>query len=375
MRIAISGLVTSREVRGVGRYVAGLLGGFAALNHDDEITVYVGSDCPDEITSVSDDRIRFVRLKLRHDPRWLMRPLFVAWQQLMPAASSTDVLHVPNLVPTIRRTVPIVTTLHDLTEWSVPDKYSVPRREYRRIAARAIARWSDRVLVPTVFTGKDVMTRLGVEPTRIVVTPFGVDEQFLAPAIHDQAWPTSVAGVERYLLYVGSDLSHKNLDRVLRAAAMSLPERSAQLVLAGVAPTSTVLGRTDHRWVRALGRVDTDELRRLYRGAVGLVFPSLCEGFGLPVLEAFASGCPVLTSVGTACAEVADGAALLVDPLDANSIAAGMRALLDDGQLRDRLADAGRHRVAAFTWQRCAEITRGAYEASIAARRGSGKRD
>jgi glycosyltransferase involved in cell wall biosynthesis len=108
----------------------------------------------------------------------------------------------------------------------------------------------------------------------------------------------------------------------------------------------------------------------LYQGAVGVVFPSLAEGFGLPILEAFAVGCPVLTSAGTACAEVAGDAALLVAPADPSAIAEGMRRLLDDDGRRRDLVAAGRERARSFTWARCAELTRGAYQAAIAAHRG-----
>jgi glycosyltransferase involved in cell wall biosynthesis len=363
MRIAISGLVTPRQPTGVGRYLAGLLSGFAALDHDDEITVYVGADCPEEILAVRDGRIRFVRLRLRHDPRLVMRPLYLAWQQLRPAAASADVLHLPNLVPTLGRRMPLVTSVHDLAEWEVPEKYPPARRAYRRLAARAIARWSDRVLVPTATTRDDLVARLGLPADRVVVAPFGVDDRFWR-ARHD-APPAAPA--EQYLLYVGSDLAHKNLDRLLAAAAEVLPSRATRLVLAGVAPTSPRVAGVDRRWVEALGRVDADSLTGLYLGATGVVFPSLAEGFGLPILEAFAVGCPVLTSAGTACAEVAGDAALLVDPTDTSAIAGGMRRLLDDAGLRRNLVAAGRERGHSFTWTRCAQITRGAFEAAIAA--------
>jgi glycosyltransferase involved in cell wall biosynthesis len=363
MRIAVSGLVTPPQLAGVGRYLAGLLAGFTALDHDDEITVYVGADCPEEILAVRDDRIRFVRLRLRHNPRLVMRPLYLAWQQARPSAASAEVLHVPNLVPTLGRRMPTVTSLHDLAEWQVTDKYPPARRAYRRLAARAIARWSDRVLVPTSTTGVDLVARLGLPADRMVVAPFGVDDRFRRAGLDDH--PAPAAG--RYLLYVGSDLAHKNLDRLLAAAAEVLPSRRARLVLAGVAPRSPRLAGVDRWWVEALGRVDNDRLIDLYRGAVGLVFPSLAEGFGLPILEAFAVGCPVLTSAGTACAEVAGGAALLVDPADTGAIAEGMRQLLDDDQRRRDLAAAGTDRARSFTWARCAELTRRAYEAAIAA--------
>lgn len=363
MRIAISGLVTPRQPAGVGRYLAGLLGGFAGLDHDDEITVYVGADCPEEILAVHDDRIRFVRLHLRHDPRLVMRPLYLAWQQLRPPAASADVLHVPNLVPTLGHRMPTVTSLHDLAEWEVPDKYPPARRAYRKLAARAIARWSERVLVPTSTTRDDLVARLGLPADRVVVAPFGVDHRFWRARLDAPPSPLS----ERYLLYVGSDLAHKNLDRLLTAAAEVLPSRSIRLVLAGVAPTSPRLAGVDRRWVDALDRVDNERLIGLYQGAVGVMFPSLAEGFGLPILEGFSAGCPVLTSAGTACAEVAGDAALLVDPTDTNAIAEGMRRLINDDGLRRDLVAAGRERARSFTWTRCAKLTRMAFEAAIAA--------
>jgi glycosyltransferase involved in cell wall biosynthesis len=369
VRIAVSGLVTPPQARGVGRYLAGLLGGFAALDHDDEITVHVGLDCPAEILAVRDDRIRFAPVPLRHDPRLVMRPLFLVWQQFRPVVASADVLHVPNLVPVLGRRMPTVTTVHDLVEWTITDKYSAPRRLYRRTAARAVARWSDRILVPTRRTRDDVTTFLGLDPSRVAVAPFGVDRRFTTevPPVRS---PGVASDGSRYLLYVGSDLAHKNLANLLRAAEAVLPARGVRLVLAGVEPTSPSLAPHDGSWVQARGRVDDDELRALYGGAVALVFPSLAEGFGLPVLEAFASGCPVLTSTGTACGEVAGDAAFLVDPADEESIARGMARLLDDPELRTRLTRAGLARAAEFTWERCAELTREAYVEAVAAHRG-----
>jgi glycosyltransferase involved in cell wall biosynthesis len=369
MRIAISGLVTPPRLAGVGQYVAGLLGGMAALDHDDQITVYVGTDCPEEILAVVDDRIRFVRVRLRHDPRLLMRPLYLAWQQVRPQASSADVLHVPNLVPARRRRIATVTSLHDLAEWHVPDKYPPVRRAYRRMAARAIVRWSDRVLVPTVASRDDLVASLEIDPASVVVAPFGVDGRFRRPPPRSVVATTLREVPMPYLLYVGSDLSHKNLDRMVQAAARVLPARGTHLVLAGVPPASTRLAGTDRRWVHGIGYVDSDQLIALYRAATGLVFPSLLEGFGLPVVEAFAAGCPVLTSAGTACAEVAGEAAVLVDPTDVGAIASGMLRLLDDGELRQRLVVDGFARAESFTWTGCAELTREAYRAAIVSHR------
>ena len=109
--------------------------------------------------------------------------------------------------------------------------------------------------------------------------------------------------------------------------------------------------------VRWLDYVEADDMRALYQGAAAFVFPSLYEGFGLPVLEAFASGTPVITSTTTSLPEVAGDAALLVDPLDVDALAAAMAAVVEDTALAARLRAAGRTRAKAFTWARCADET------------------
>jgi glycosyltransferase involved in cell wall biosynthesis len=182
------------------------------------------------------------------------------------------------------------------------------------------------------------------------------------------------AGERALVLSVSAKRPHKNLTRLIGAVALIPAERRPLLVLPGY-PTSheeelrelaRTLGVADD--VRFEGWVSADELDGLYAAADCFVFPSLYEGFGLPVLEAMARGVPVATSGRASLAEVAGDAALTFDPEDEASIAEAIEALLGDDALSDRLRTAGRERAAGFTWERAAELTAASYRRALAER-------
>jgi glycosyltransferase involved in cell wall biosynthesis len=176
-------------------------------------------------------------------------------------------------------------------------------------------------------------------------------------------------GDRPYALFVGGLEPRKNLEALVRAFGAVAAEDDLVLVIAGgqvrwfpqavdrLEVAIAGLGPAPRRRVVRTGYVSDEERAALLTGATALAYPSLYEGFGFPVLEAFAAGLPVLTSSVSSLPEVAGDAALLVDPNDETAIATGLRVLFDDGQLRDRLAAAGRARVREFTWERCATRT------------------
>ncbi len=247
---------------------------------------------------------------------------------------------------------PQVMTLHDLAFLRHPELYPpAMARALTQVVLKA-ARRCDAFLVPSEATARDVEELLDTRPRRIYLAPLGVDDGFFAAA---PGPPRN----RRYLLAIGTLEPRKNLERVIRA----LPE-GVELVVAGGRgwlDEGTLALAAARPQVKLLGRVREEALRELVAGAAGVVYPSLCEGFGLPVLEALAAGRPVLTSDREPMRTIAGGAALLVDPEDEAALREGMRRLLSDDALRSDLMSRGPARARQFTWRACAEATLRAY--------------
>ena len=222
------------------------------------------------------------------------------------------------------------------------------------------ARAARRIVTVSEATADDLVQKLGVPRGRIAVVPNGCD-----PCYFDRSTPLDGGGPEiptPYLLFVGNAKPHKNLDRLLRAfEQFSITRPSINLLLVGSFPGQTLRAAAGTGRVRVMGKVPGDVLPQLYRGALALCLPSLYEGFGLPALEAMASGTPVIAARAGALPEVVGDAALLVDPLDVDSIAAAMGRICDDEKLREDLSDRGTLRARGFTWERAAEATAAEY--------------
>jgi len=267
------------------------------------------------------------------------------------ALGGCDLFHHTNYwLAEVGRRTPEVMTVHDLAFLKEPALYTTrAAAAMTRVVTRAAARCA-AFLVPSEATARDCRELLGYD--RVFVTPLGVDA----------AAPSPPPGPP-YLLSLGTIEPRKNHLRLLRAFARSGFDLDLHLVGKRGWMCDDVLAlaaRTPRVVVR--GHLPEDELERALSGATALVYPSLAEGFGLPVLEANAAGVPALTSDRE---PLATDAALCVDPLDEEAIACGMRRIVEDDALRAELVARGRVRAAAHSWARCADATRAAYEAVL----------
>jgi glycosyltransferase involved in cell wall biosynthesis len=302
---------------------------------------------------------------------WPGRLASRAWVELrrprLPAAvlGELDLVHATSAAVPPPRGSPLVATVHDVAFRHFPQAYPASGRRFHERATRIAVGEAALVLVPSAATARDLERLYGLEPARVRVTPLGADPP---PDPLDPAPARRLLGRlgvrGPFLLAVGTLEPRKNLERLLAAfavAAAELPEH--QLVVVGPAGWGRALPSAAAATARVVlaGSVDEMTLHGLYASADGLTYPSLYEGFGLPVLEAMAHGTPVLTSDRSSLPEVAGDAALLVDPADADAIAKGMVELVSDGELRARLAASGRRRAAAFSWSATAAATWAAY--------------
>jgi glycosyltransferase involved in cell wall biosynthesis len=295
---------------------------------------------------------------------------FLGWDQVaVPAAvkrHGVDVLFNPKYSIPLRAGCPSVWVCHGL-DWYVMPWASrfVDRLSHRFL----VPRYADRaaaIIAVSEVTRQHVMQYLHVPPDRVVTVYSGVDDVFRRPV--DRAGldriRTKYALPDRFLLYAGAIYPPKNFTRMVRAYARVGPERGIPLVVAGgenrflseqelLEPEALGIAA----WVHRPGWIEQEELAGIYALADALLLPSLFESCGLPVLEAMAAGCPVVTADRYGTKELAENAAVLVDPESVDSIADGIRRVLDDAPLRARLLEAGRERSSAFRWSRCAEET------------------
>jgi glycosyltransferase involved in cell wall biosynthesis len=275
-------------------------------------------------------------------------------------APSADLFHALNQRLGVARHRRTVSTFHDL--FVISGDYSTPEFRARFTAqARAAAERSDLIIAVSAFTARQVEQLLRVEPSKIRVIPHGARP---APP------QSGTIPRETIILSVGAIQRRKNIVRVIEAFEQTAPEW--RLVLAGSFgfDSQEALQRIERssrkRDIQVLGYVSDSELEDLYQRASLLAFPSLDEGFGMPILDAMARGVPVLTSNISAMPEVSGDAALLVDPTDVNAIADGLRRLSTDSELRDTLIVRGLARAKEFTWGKSVESTWRVYQELMA---------
>jgi glycosyltransferase involved in cell wall biosynthesis len=303
----------------------------------------------------------------------------VWWEQVGIVRAGTrehvDLLHCPYWSNPLWAPWPTVVTVHDVIQFVLPEyAWRKISRAYFGIVSRG-ARRADAIITVSECSKRDIVKLLGLPPERIHVIGNAVDAT-LHP-VRDAWLLASVReryGIgSRFVLYFGGFDMRKNVPRLIEAYA-GLPaglRKEYQLVIAGryqhlghplyPDPRVTVQRLGLDGRVVFTGQIREQDKAPLYSAATVFAFPSLYEGFGIPVLEAMACGTPVVTSNSSALPEVAGDAGLLVDPYDTDAIGNGIRKLLEEQALRDELARRGLERARLFTWQQVAEQTLNVY--------------
>lgn len=347
---------------GVGRYVSNLIPGVAAeLAHDEQMLVILPSAAPFTLEDGSDPRIGTLATSIS--------PFSATQQWVVPRLlkeQGADLYHSSYYLMPYRPRVPTLLTAYDLIPIFRPSSVSMRARLFFRVAHAMALRSASRVIAISESTRQELLRFYGLSPDRVVTIQLGVSPSFRqVPSLAVQDLREKFALPSRFVLYVGINKPHKNLSRLVEAWK-TLIEKSrldTPLVMAGpwdrrysgLRQLVSRLHLDEH--IRWLGPVDAVDLPRLYSAATLFVFPSLHEGFGLPVLEAMACGTPVACSRIPSLEEVGGGSVHFFDPENTRSIADALEELLDDPGRREDLSGAGLLRAAEFTWERNARQT------------------
>lgn len=285
-----------------------------------------------------------------------LRAIGNAWlssRRLQRRLADIEVMHYPFTVAVPRpspRQAEVI-TVHDVQHRDLPELFPAAERLFRRVAYEMPARRADLVITISEFARERIVRHLQIPSEHIRVVPLGVDAEAFTP---------NLGARERFLLYPARAWPHKNHHRLFEAMRIVREtEPDLRLVLTG--GNLDALG-TVPDWVERLGVLPVEELHDLYRRAAAVVFPSLYEGFGLPPLEAMASGCPVAASTAGAIPEVCGDAAVLFDPLDAVDIARGIREAIARGA---ELTGRGLQHVTRYSWDACVDGHVDAYRAAL----------
>ena len=339
LRIAFDLSATRLGQAGVARAALHLADALADRADVDVLRIGMGSSPAHGTTSRR-------ALALRLDLAWATRGARAEAQ-----SRGADVLHLPlPRGPLSPGRPPTVVTVHDLAVLHYPETLSRWNRTYTQRALPRVLAAADAIIAVSHNTADDIAAYAPAVADRIHVIPNGVDPFWSIPA---EPAPSIVP----YVLAVGTPEPRKNLQRLVEAMRLRRARGSEEELVHVGADGWGDVRLPDEPWLRRAGRVSDTDLRALYRGAAAVAIPSLHEGSGLPALEAFAAGAPVVAAAAGALPETCGDAAVLVDPLNVESIAAGIDEAISR---RDELIRAGRGRAEQATWaiaaERCVEL-------------------
>ncbi|OIO91123.1 MAG: hypothetical protein AUK03_11895 [Anaerolineae bacterium CG2_30_64_16] len=374
---------------GIGRYVTNLARGLAPLlARDERLTLFYDPAHPPSVSPTGIAQL----VPVATSPFSLQQQWVIPRLLRQIAGGAPAIYHSAYILMPYAPGVPTVLTVYDLIPLLLPGQSSGRARLLARTANALALRAARRVLAISAATRADYIRHMGVLPERIMTVPLAAD-----PVFRPQA-PAVVAALrsrlylpERYVLYLGSNKPHKNLVRLVEAwGRANCRLQTACPVVPGIADCRLVIaGAWDDRFpdaqqraevlgladcIRFLGPVAEADLPALYAGAALFVFPSLYEGFGMPVLEAMACGTPVICANGSSLPEVVgdpsagsgQAAAIQVDPLDVDALAATIGRVLGDEALAEELRGRGLRQAARFTWTQTAQQTLAVYRSQMA---------
>lgn len=349
---------SDNSIDGIGTYTQRLFEGLTS-NGNIQARPFCFDAAPNTLTGGAIDGGNHRRQALRSI---FLRQSFSGLERALEA----DVVHATDhLVPKLRNT-PVIASLMDVIPLAHPEWVDYPLKSLKNRLWKHSFGWADHIITISEFSKVEIVKWLGIPEEKVSSIHLGVDNSWSVPPPPEEltACLKRYGLDEGYLIAVGTLQPRKNIDRLMDAHATLPKQMQTEMPLLvvgregwGVTELCARLRSQDSRHIKWVSRVSDEDLKSLMAGARALAFPSLYEGFGLPIIEAFAAGVPVLAANKTAIPEVAAGAALLFDPENVASIAESMIAIFESSALCEELRNAGRERAKLFYWERTTDQT------------------
>jgi len=371
MRFLMNALfLVPNRVGGSETYARGVLGALAAHDSTNEYTVCLGEEAASTFP-IANERWRIVRSPFGSHGRALRLILEQLWVPSVAAKIGAELVHSLGYTGPVASNQARITSIHDMNYKRHPEDLTALERLAYATLIPPVARSSHRIAALSVASREDIVRFTGVAAAKVAVIPGAPRTGWPGNPANDAARVAASGIVEPFVLSVAASYPHKNLERLVAAFPDErVGGRRVGLVIVGLRGRAEpglarmIHGRAE---IKRVGWVDEELLGTLYRRALFLAFPTLYEGFGLPILESMALGTPVLTSDYGAMAEVAGDAAERVDPRRVDAIEHGLRTLIRSEHRRAELRELGFQRARQFSWARSAELTRALYAQVTAA--------
>ena len=369
VRIGIDATALPQQPVGAGNYIIQLIRALVKANFDHQLVIYTQQHSPDLINLPADAEVEW---RIVSD----MTPGFrLVWEQTsfpgLIRRDKVNLLHSLHYTKPLRLQCASVVTFHDMTFFLYPQLHTRARRLFFPPMMKLSAKQADEIVTVSESTRRDVIRLLGVDPDKVSTTQLGVDASFRV--IDDlQAKKVIVTKYdlpEEFILYLGTIEPRKNLPLLMRAYRLLVDSGTRlKLILVGkygwmyqeVFNLVSELNLED--MVRFTGYIPQDELPLVYNLASLFVYPTIYEGFGIPVLEAMACGVPVISSDIASLPEIVGEAGILVPAGDLGAYFSAMKLVTDDQDLRGKLIDQGKLRASEFSWERTAQLTQQVYQ-------------
>ena len=357
---------------GIHSYILHLIRHLPAIDTQMRFTVFAGHT-RDTLEDAS-AKLRWRASRWSTENPWV-RILWEQWVQPWDVhRAGIDLLHAMAFVTPVAATAPVIVTVHDLSFMRFPERFRRLNRLYLSAMTRLSCKRARRIIAVSQATADEIVSLLGISPERIDVVPHGVDHKRFRPIAPKQVMRLAQKNrlPERFVLFLGTLEPRKNLTTLVEAFAQTEALRQGvELVIAGakgwfydeVFRCVEALGLT--QVVHFPGFVPDDELPLWYNATSVFVYPSIYEGFGMPLLEAMACGTPVVSSDASCIPEVVGDAGILVSPHDTGALANAMDRILADADWHTELSQRGRARAAAFTWNATARSTAACYRRAL----------